>query len=156
MEAPANSAGTQIRVSELRKRGAGRPGPVAPAYCPAPYCLPERGPSLKHPADFSVAVVRIVDSIARVSDPGSFQRYLSFGLLFLRACAVERRCKSSVQERPAWLPRLLLEQASCCPFRKRLHRLRKHLGRLCAPRVPWPFLSTENRRNARRVIFRHP
>jgi hypothetical protein len=93
-----------------RKRGAGRPGPFALACHPVPYCGPEKGPSWKHPADFSVAVVQIVGPIAPESAPDSFGRHLSFEILLiprLGGVMVDRWCIPWVHKRAAQLYRLM-------------------------------------------------
>jgi hypothetical protein len=63
---------------KLRKRDAGRLGPVASVCHRASHWDLGKGFSLQHPADCSVAVVRIVGPIARDSGPDSFGRRLSW------------------------------------------------------------------------------
>jgi hypothetical protein len=69
---------------------------------------------LKHPADFSVAVVRIVGPIAPDSGPDSFERCLSFEILlypFARrrrgGVTIEWWCVPWVHKRPARLRRFI-------------------------------------------------
>jgi len=81
MSSAANRGPGQYRPGpkpKPRRRGAGRPGRVAPAGHRAPYYGPEMDLSLKHPAGFSVAAVRIVGPIVPDSGPDPFERRLSF------------------------------------------------------------------------------